>query len=251
MTCWRPARATSCSRSSARLPLKIICDMMGIGDEHYAMVLRNTNIILSGADPEFISEDMDEAPHPDPHRGRGPGRAGHRPGRAAPGAARPTTWSRRWSPPTSTASSSPPAELASFFILLVVAGNETTRNAISHALVLLTEHPDQRALLLADLEGRIGPARRGDRPLRLAGHLDAAHADPGHRAERARLRRGRQGPADVPVAPTGTSGLRRRRTGSTSPARPTRTSASARRARTSASARTWPAGRSRPCCANC
>ena len=47
------------------------------------------------------------------------------------------------------------AELASFFILLVVAGNETTRNALSHALMLFTEFPDQRALLLADLEGRI------------------------------------------------------------------------------------------------
>src|SRR5215467_12947621 len=46
---------------SARLPLKIICDMMGIGDEHFDMVLRNTNIILSGADPEFISEDINEA----------------------------------------------------------------------------------------------------------------------------------------------------------------------------------------------
>src|SRR5215469_10332339 len=46
---------------SARLPLKIICEMMGIGDEHYAMVLKNTNIILSGADPEFISEDVNEA----------------------------------------------------------------------------------------------------------------------------------------------------------------------------------------------
>jgi cytochrome P450 len=47
------------------------------------------------------------------------------------------------------------AELASFFILLVVAGNETTRTALSHALMLLTEYPDQRALLLADLEGRL------------------------------------------------------------------------------------------------
>src|SRR4029077_2184148 len=46
---------------SARLPLKIICEMMGIGDEYYDMVLRNTNIILSGADPEFISEDLNEA----------------------------------------------------------------------------------------------------------------------------------------------------------------------------------------------
>jgi cytochrome P450 len=36
-----------------------------------------------------------------------------------------------------------------------VAGNETTRNALSHALMLLTEFPEQRALLLADLDGRI------------------------------------------------------------------------------------------------
>ena len=50
------------------------------------------------------------------------------------------------------------AELASFFILLIVAGNETTRTALSHALMLLTEFPEQRALLLADLEGRIGGA---------------------------------------------------------------------------------------------
>src|SRR5579863_884048 len=44
------------------------------------------------------------------------------------------------------------AELASFFILLLVAGNETTRNAISHGLWVLTEHPDQRALWEADFD---------------------------------------------------------------------------------------------------
>src|SRR5262249_8821927 len=49
-------------------------------------------------------------------------------------------------------------ELASFFILLVVAGNETTRTALSHALVLLTENPDQRRLLLDDFESRIAGA---------------------------------------------------------------------------------------------
>jgi len=47
------------------------------------------------------------------------------------------------------------AELASFFILLVVAGNETTRNALSHGLMLFTEFPEQRTLLLADLENRL------------------------------------------------------------------------------------------------
>src|SRR5919106_385624 len=46
-----------------------------------------------------------------------------------------------------------PQELASFFILLVVAGNETTRNAIAHGLWTLTEHPEQKARWLADIDG--------------------------------------------------------------------------------------------------
>src|SRR3712207_392120 len=36
-------------------------------------------------------------------------------------------------------------ETASFFILLLVAGNETTRNAISQGVLALFEHPDQRS----------------------------------------------------------------------------------------------------------
>lgn len=43
-------------------------------------------------------------------------------------------------------------ELGAFFSLLMVAGVETTRNAISHALTLLTENPAQRALLEADFD---------------------------------------------------------------------------------------------------
>jgi methyl-branched lipid omega-hydroxylase len=51
-----------------------------------------------------------------------------------------------------------PQELGSFFILLVLAGNETTRNAIAHGLVALSEHPEQKASLLTDLEGRLPTA---------------------------------------------------------------------------------------------
>ncbi len=49
-------------------------------------------------------------------------------------------------------------ELGAFFDLLLVAGNETTRNAIAHGLKLFTDHPDQRALLMADFDGRIAGA---------------------------------------------------------------------------------------------
>jgi cytochrome P450 len=47
------------------------------------------------------------------------------------------------------------AQIASFFVLLSVAGNDTTRHTTSHAMVALAEHPDQRDLLLADIDGRI------------------------------------------------------------------------------------------------
>jgi cytochrome P450 len=41
-------------------------------------------------------------------------------------------------------------EFDSFFLLLAIAGNETTRNLISHGMLLLIEHPAERARLLAD-----------------------------------------------------------------------------------------------------
>ena len=41
-------------------------------------------------------------------------------------------------------------QLNEFFLLLSVAGNETTRNTLSHAILALSEHPDQRAAIAAD-----------------------------------------------------------------------------------------------------
>jgi hypothetical protein len=45
------------------------------------------------------------------------------------------------------------AEIAAFFVLLSVAGNDTTRHTTSHAMRALSVNPDQRALLMADLDG--------------------------------------------------------------------------------------------------
>jgi cytochrome P450 len=45
-----------------------------------------------------------------------------------------------------------------FFLLLVNAGGDTTRNLVSAGVQLLFEHPEQRARLLADLDGLLPPA---------------------------------------------------------------------------------------------
>jgi cytochrome P450 len=139
---------------AARLPLTIICRLIGIPDDRYAMVLRNTNVILSGMDPDLISEDMDEA-------------VGQILASGAELAELVTSLgTERAEKPADDLVSAlvtanidgeqlTTAELASFFILLVVAGNETTRNALSHALVLFTDFPEQRELLLADVDGRL------------------------------------------------------------------------------------------------
>jgi cytochrome P450 len=50
------------------------------------------------------------------------------------------------------------AEIAAFFVLLSVAGNDTTRHTTSHAMRALTVHPEQRALLMEDLDERLPAA---------------------------------------------------------------------------------------------
>jgi cytochrome P450 len=118
------------------------------------MVLRNTNLILAGGDPEFISEDFDTAITQLLTAGKdladlvmaiAADRAEHPQDDVITALASANIDGEQLTP----------AELGSFFILLVVAGNETTRTAISHALNLFTKHPEQRELLLADIEGRL------------------------------------------------------------------------------------------------
>jgi len=145
------------SQVAARLPLKIICDMMGIPDEHYEMVFANSNMILSGFDPEFISENPDEVVVQ--LLGAGQALADLVTDIAATRAQVPADdLLSALATANIDGEQLTSAELASFFVLLVVAGNETTRNALSHALMLFTEFPEQRALLLADLDGRMGGA---------------------------------------------------------------------------------------------
>ncbi|MEU7001765.1 cytochrome P450 [Nonomuraea sp. NPDC046570] len=131
---------------AARLPLKIICDMMGIPESDYQTVFDASNVILSGGDPEFIGDGSRAA---ELLLG-----AGQRLQELASipredGLIAALTSANIDGEKLTT------QELGSFFILLVVAGNETTRNAISHGLHLFTRNPVQRALLLEDLDGRL------------------------------------------------------------------------------------------------
>ena len=136
---------------AARLPLEIICDMMGIGPADYDAVFSASNVILSSGDPEYVPEGAD------------PLMAFMNAGQHLSMLMSELAETRRVSPSDDVTSalvntnidgeSLTASEVASFFILLVVAGNETTRNAISHGLLALTEHPEQRALWLADPAG--------------------------------------------------------------------------------------------------
>lgn len=49
-------------------------------------------------------------------------------------------------------------EIGAFLILLASAGNDTTKQTTSHAMLALAANPDQRDWLMADFDGRIGQA---------------------------------------------------------------------------------------------
>jgi cytochrome P450 len=138
---------------AATLPLRIIVDMMGIPRSQERFIFDRTNIILGLGDEEYVPDQTEGGIMT-----------------ALLGAAQDLSQlitelaeARQKAPKEDLTTalvtaevdgeSLSPAELASFFVLLVVAGNETTRNAISHGLLALTEHPEQRAAWQADFDG--------------------------------------------------------------------------------------------------
>jgi cytochrome P450 len=136
---------------AAALPLQIICDMMGIPREDNKMIFDYTNVILGVGDPEYVNtmEDL---------MGAGMGLFQYGLALAEDRQKNPrdditTSLMQAEIEDESGIHKLTPGELGSFFLLLVAAGNETTRNAISHGMKALTDHPDQRAIWTADFEG--------------------------------------------------------------------------------------------------
>jgi methyl-branched lipid omega-hydroxylase len=133
---------------AALIPLWVICDMMGIPAGDRPMVLEKSNIILSGGDPDLIA-DENEVLNQFLEAGMMLAELMNR--LAAERAENP-----RDDLTTALVDAEVDGErlthqeIASFFILLCVAGNETTRTAISQGVLALHEHPDQKARWMAD-----------------------------------------------------------------------------------------------------
>ncbi len=136
---------------SMPFPLLVILDMMGIPHSEYDMVLAQSNIILSGGDPDFIPEGTDPITA---FLGAGAMLAGLLNDLAALRRANPTDDLLSALVNTEVEGEQLSGdELASFFILLSVAGHETTRTALSHGITHLSQNPDQRSRFLADIDG--------------------------------------------------------------------------------------------------
>lgn len=123
---------------AAPFPLQIICEMMGIPKSDERQILDWTNVILGAGDPDFggtlenlITVALEMFAYA---QALGEDRLKKSRDDLTSVMMHAEVDGERMSP----------QEFGSFFILLVVAGNETTRNAISHGLLEMTNNPDQR-----------------------------------------------------------------------------------------------------------
>ena len=133
---------------AALLPLAVICEMMGVPKDDWKLMFELTNKVLGGLDPEYQAEGANvDQTITEGHlqmfgyfmrmlaerkRERREDLVSVLVGSEVDG--------DRLSD----------EEILYFSYLLILAGNETTRNAISGGLLALFEHPDQRAKLAAN-----------------------------------------------------------------------------------------------------
>ena len=129
---------------AAELPLRVICRLVGIPDSDFQLIFDWTNRLIGFDDPEFQTsiEDSRIAAMElwqyaqELVEGRG--------GRRADDLIHVLLNAEV------DGEAITEAEFNAFFLLLSVAGNETTRNAISSGLLAMLEHPDQWQRLVDD-----------------------------------------------------------------------------------------------------
>jgi cytochrome P450 len=138
------------SEIAAALPLQIICEMLGIPRTETKRIFELTNTILGVGDPEYASslEELMAA-------GMELFQYGIALGQARLDEPRDDITTALMQAEVEDENGKhrlTTGELGSFFLLLVAAGNETTRNAISHGMLALTQHPEQREIWMANFD---------------------------------------------------------------------------------------------------
>jgi len=132
---------------AAKLPLVVLADLLGVPREDWEQMFRWTNQTIGSTDPEFAGQ-------------RSAGEAANEGRDALFRYFWELAEKRRQDPRDDIVSvianakvqgqHLPPLELLSFYFLLVVAGNETTRNALSGGLLALLENPGELRKLRKD-----------------------------------------------------------------------------------------------------
>ncbi|MDZ7728925.1 MAG: cytochrome P450 [Dehalococcoidia bacterium] len=141
---------------SSQLPLAVICGLMGIDKKDWPLMFDLTNKALGAGDPEYQTDVAEDE--------KGTIQAARKTARESRyrmGAYFKEALERRRQEPaddliTTLLESEVDGEMLdeedilAFCFLLIVAGNETTRNAISGGMIALAQNPDQRELMLKD-----------------------------------------------------------------------------------------------------
>jgi cytochrome P450 len=136
---------------AAELPLLVLAHLLGVAEEDRGLFFDWSNQIIGNHDPDFGGTIHDFL----------------RAKEEIFAYARTITEAKRAAPADDLVSHVVAAEIEGeplsnqtiviLWFLLLIAGNETTRSSLTGAMEMLSEHPDQRALLMADLDGSLAP----------------------------------------------------------------------------------------------
>lgn len=129
---------------AARLPMEIICDIMGVDQKDRAWLLDLSNRTLGDQDPSFGRTPQEGANATMQMREYGVRLAAERLKHPKDDLISEIASIREDGKPL------PAEQLGGYFALLIAAGNETTRTAITHGMHAFTQFPEQKAKFIAN-----------------------------------------------------------------------------------------------------
>ena len=143
---------------ASRLPLAVICGLMGIPEQDWPLMFALTNQVLGSADPEYQADVVSADQRGTIEASLQTSMDGRRKMIAFFGGLLNERRKHMGDDLVSVLLESEvdgerldEVDILAFCFLLVLAGNETTRNAISGGLLVLCENPSERARLQADM----------------------------------------------------------------------------------------------------